>query len=180
MSQKQSSTFCIVVDCSIAQAAGSVESEHPCGIRCRDFLMKLRGRNHRLAWSNKIAEEWNKHRSKFATEWLFAMHRLDNVRDVQSSLQLTEAIVDSELDQGIKDALIKDSHLVEVALETDKRIGSLDDKARSYFSILSQSVQAIGDILWTNPVNEHEEATKWLEVGAPDQPNRRLKNCPHH
>lgn len=180
MSQKKSPTFCIVVDCSIAQAAGSVESEHPRGIRCRDFLMSLRGRNHRIAWSSQIAEEWSEHRSRFAMDWLLAMQRLGNVRRVQSQLQLAESIEETELDQGVKAALIKDSHLVEAALETDKRIASLDDRARNHFSNLCQTIQTIGDILWANPVNEDEEATKWLDDGAPDQPNRRLKNLSRH
>lgn len=180
MSQKKSTTFCIVVDCSIAQAAGSVESEHPRGIRCRDFLMMLRGRNHRLAWSSRIAEEWNEHRSRFAMDWLLAMQRLGNVRRVQSRIHLAEAIDDTDLDRGVKDALFKDSHLVEAALETDERIASLDDKARNHFANLSQIIQSIGDVLWANPVVENEEAIKWLEDGAPDQPNRRLKNYSHH
>lgn len=180
MSQKQSSTFCIVVDCSIAQAAGSIDSKHPVGTRCRLFLESLRNNNHRLAWSALIDKEWAEHRSTFASTWLVAMIKRDKLHRIQSSLQLSEAIDETELDQGVKDALIKDSHLVEVALETDKRIASLDDKARNHFSNLSQMIQAIGDILWTNPVHEDEDATKWLEDGAPDQSKRHLKNYLRH
>ena len=41
MSKKSTPTYCLVINCSVAHAAGGLDSRHPTGIMCRDFLQKL-------------------------------------------------------------------------------------------------------------------------------------------
>jgi hypothetical protein len=69
----------------------------------------------------------------------------------------------------------KDLRLIEAARMTDKRVISLDDTARSYFSVVSSQVGELGDILWVNPVNDDETPVQWLTNGAPNEEQRQLR-----
>jgi hypothetical protein len=53
MSKKKIPSRCLVVDASIARAAGSLESKHPTGALCRNFLMAIRSVCHRIGWTDK-------------------------------------------------------------------------------------------------------------------------------
>jgi hypothetical protein len=73
MSKKRIATSSLVVDASVARAAGSLESKHPTGILCRDFLMGVRSVCHRIVWTEAIKVEWDKHDSVFARQWRVSM-----------------------------------------------------------------------------------------------------------
>ena len=67
MSDKRIESVCLVIDTSIAQAAGGFESKHPLGSECREVLSRVRGICHRIAFGERMREEWHRHMSKFAT-----------------------------------------------------------------------------------------------------------------
>jgi len=69
----------------------------------------------------------------------------------------------------------KDLRLIEAARITDKRIISLDDTARKFFSAVSSRVGERRDILWVNPVNEDETPIQWLTDGAPNEEQRQIR-----
>src|SRR5262245_37230002 len=127
MSKKRRPTCCLVIDASIARAAGSLDSKHPTGILCRDFLMKLRGVCHRMTWTAAIKTEWDGQQSPFALTWRVSMERLGKLRRVVPESQLPEEIKECKVDAGVEAKMIKDCHLVEAALATDSRVASLDD-----------------------------------------------------
>jgi hypothetical protein len=83
MKKKRPKSFCLVVDASIARAAGPPESRHPTGAHCRDFLIALRGFGRRMAWSEAIRTEWDKHQSAFARQWRVSMMKLGKLRPVK-------------------------------------------------------------------------------------------------
>jgi hypothetical protein len=176
MSQKKTTTFCLVIDADIARAAGSLESNHPRGSLCRDFLLRVRGICHRMAWTDAIRNEWEKHRSKFATEWLASMTRLNKLRriDAQEAAETRDEISESCPDKAIIAKVLKDFHLIEAALATDSRVASLDETARGHFSRLSAGAESLQNIVWINPTIEDEKAVEWLEQGAPLQKKRLL------
>jgi hypothetical protein len=174
MSKKSTPTYCLVIDCSVAHAAGGLDSKHPTGIMCRDFLQKVRGICHRMAWTSAIKAEWDRHKSKFATEWLLKMERLGKLRWLESMTHLSDDIKACKVESGIEAALLKDCHLVEAALDSDSRVASLDDTVRKHFSDISVTIEVLKPILWVNPTNESEASDAWLEDGAPNQPKRRL------
>ena len=62
--------------------------------------------------------------------------------------------------------MIKDCLLIELALETDKIIVSLDETAREAFRKASQSVADLRNICWVNPVLPEEKGLEWLENNA--------------
>ncbi|MBC7225727.1 MAG: hypothetical protein H5T61_00655 [Thermoflexales bacterium] len=66
----------------------------------------------------------------------------------------------------------KDLFLVELALETDRRVISLNEKQRKQFSQLAKQIPDLSAILWLNP--DGEDVPAWLRNSAPDDPQYRL------
>lgn len=176
MSKKQTKSRCLVVDASVARAAGRLESPHPVGRRCRNFLMEVRGICHRMAWSPPIETEWQKHESIFAMSWRVSMMNLRKLVpvDIRSVTTLGDRITMTSVDPSVVAIVEKDFHLMEAAGATDMRIVSLDDNARGHFHSLIDIVPALARVLWVNPAIEDEQAVRWLQEGAPDERRRRL------
>ena len=177
MSKKKIPSACIVVDASIARSAGPPESNDERSVACRAFLMALRGVGHRVAWNAPIKAEWDKHQSHFAREWWTAMVSIGNVFPVPFvlSLELRQAIEDAGVDEGVKQAMTKDLHLVETAFASNHRVGSLDDKVRGHFARFVAHFESLGVVLWVNPEDADEVATEWVLAGAPNKPRHRLE-----
>ena len=177
MSLKKTPSQCFVIDASIARAAGGFESLHPVGIQCRDFLQKIRGVCHRMAWNGAIKAEWDRHQSNFTKTWFVSMFNLGKIRKVADAprADFREAVVDHSPSEGSTKAMLKDAHLIEAALETDRRIASLDEVARGHFSRLSGAHEDLSSIHWTNPASEQDGCLEWLEAGAPEDAARRLR-----
>jgi hypothetical protein len=177
MSKKKIRTCCLAVDASVAKAAGPLESRHPTGARCRDFLIALRGVGHRIAWSLAIKAEWDKHQGAFAAQWRTSMTDLKKLIPVADELvqELREAIEGHAEDQSVVAIMLKDAHLIEAALATDSRLSSLDENARGHFSRLAATYSDIRPIIWVNPDVAEERGVEWLEDGAPAERFRRLK-----
>jgi hypothetical protein len=177
MKKKRPKSWCLVVDASIARAAGPPESRHPTGAHCRDFLIALRGVGHRMAWSEAIKTEWDKHESSFARQWRVSMVSLGKLRPVtdEQDEELRVAIEDHSDDENVVALMLKDAHLIEAAFATDSRVASLDDTVRGHFRQLAVTLDSLRAILWVNPANEDEQTVSWLEKGAPAHPTRRFK-----
>ncbi len=117
-----------------------------------------------------IQAEWNQHQSGFARKWRSSMVArkkliLLNVVERQDIRQRVEL---ENFTQDQKNAMLKDCHLVEAAISTDKRIISLDDAARNLFVVLSDNVADLQDVLWVNPVSDVDQVMSWIE-GAPNE-----------
>ena len=166
MSAKNVSSFVIVVDASIAHAAGSFESKHPTGIRCRECLAAVRGTGHRLAWNAPIKSEWTSHESAFASSWRAEMFRRGKVTVVpdDSIGEVRAAVATAPTERH--SALLKDAHIVEAALNSDHRVLSCDSKACGHWRTVCEAYAPIGIINWVDPTNDHQGANAWL---APTQ-----------
>jgi hypothetical protein len=177
MSKKKIKTCCLVVDASIARAAGTLESRHPTGTLCRDFLVAVRGAGHRVAWSPVIKEEWDTHQSTFALQWRVSMLKLGNLRAVQDEVldELRDAIKGHSDDQHVVEIMFKDSHLIEAAIATDRRVAAQDRAARGHFTRLAQDFHLIRLVNWVDPTIEDEQVIAWVERGAPLERSRRLR-----
>jgi hypothetical protein len=177
MSKKRIRTRCLVIDASVAEAAGTTARPHPNAAHCRGFLDAVRGICHRVAWSETITSEWDRHKRGFAGQWLLSMRRIGKLRRVQDEKDepLREAIAAHSQDPRVVYKMLKDVHLIEAALATDFRIVSCDDNARGHFGRLAVTFPSLRKIMWVNPVTEGERAIEWLEAGAPAKPYRRLK-----
>ncbi len=130
-----------------------------------------------MAWSGAIKAEWDKHESLFAIQWRVAMTNLQKLRHVNEEAQedLRLAIEGHSDDPNVVALMLKDAHLLEAALATDRRVGSLDDTVRGHFGRLAAKLELLRAIMWVNPAIEDEQAVQWLENGAKRMRSRQLK-----
>jgi hypothetical protein len=168
----------LVVDASVAGAAGGKTATAPDSTRCRDFLLTLRQETRcSVVMPPKLKDEWEKHRSVFAAIWLASMasHRRVIFDDVPPSNKMRREIEHAAATkQSEVKALRKDFHLIEAAIANDRIVVSLDEKVRQLFRTASQSVVAIKKVVWVNPVKTEEESVKWLQKGAKPENVRML------
>ena len=164
----------LVIDASVARAAGGDSAEHSTSKSCRDLLAAVLNICHHAVFSQSIEDEWNKHQSIFARKWRSSMMARKKLHliDVPEDIILRRKVERS--DSGTE-AMMKDIHLIEAALLSDKRIISLDDAARSNYAETSDRVKEIGGVIWVNPdMHEEEEVIQWLERGTTPDHSRRL------
>jgi hypothetical protein len=106
--------------------------------------------------SAALAGEWDRHQSLFALRWRAEMRSQAKIVDI---VDVENADVRSQV--TVSPAVMKDLHLVEAALATDKVVVSLDDRARGELN-----VEATRDIVWVNAVADGGHAVYWLRAGA--------------
>jgi hypothetical protein len=161
----------LVIDASILRAAGdrSVPARS-----CRDFLEAVLEICHQVVACGELSGEWRRHRSRYSAVWQRRMisrkkFKVDSVR-----APLKEAVEDLDLPDGQRLDLLKDLHLVEMALQTDGRVASLDESARGLFARASTSLRDLRSLTWVNPMRSEDGAIEWLEKMCPREPERSL------
>ena len=170
----------LVIDASVAQAAGPQGATHPTAKHCRDFLLVAGDVCHRLVFTPAVEEEWNEHQSGFARRWrrsMFARKKVDRVEaptDETFRGQLEQATTAEKQ----KEAMLKDAHLIEAARATGLRVAALDDAVRELFQGAALSVAALRQVCWINPANQNELPLEWLQSGAPADRFRKLGHVP--
>ncbi len=172
----------IVVNASVARAAGGKDATASVSVNCTEFLETFRDNTlHHVVMTLELSEEWNKHQSNFAAAWLANMIATKRFHYVVLPQNRTlhdkvEATASQEKDIN---AMLKDFHLLGAALETDKTVISLDETIRTLFAQASQQVDGIRGIIWVNPDRTVEEQPiVWLNNGAPPEPHRQLAAYP--
>ena len=122
----------LVVDASVAQAAGGASATAQVSKACRDTLQAILQICHRMVLTREMQQEWNKHQSGFARTWrvsMVARKKFESASDKREDLwNLIAQLTPREQDIDI---MKKDFHLIEAALATDLRVLSLDQEARS-------------------------------------------------
>jgi hypothetical protein len=151
----------LVVDATIVQAAG--ESNHPISSANRDFLNWVLDICHRVAMTTEIGDEWARHQSKLTRRWRVAMYARKKIVTLQVQAN-TELRLRLTLGRGAeeREAILKDTHLIEAALSADRIVASLDERARALFHNAELNV-----VTWVNPISERARIRGWLEEGAP-------------
>jgi hypothetical protein len=76
--------------------------------------------------------------------------------------------------ESIRDAMLKDIHLIEAALKADKIVVSMDEAVRRYFHEATQKVGELRLIVWVNPCESEETPLEWLKDGAELERDRLL------
>lgn len=168
----------LVVDASVAVAAGGRTAAAPTATRCRDFLEALRQETHyHIVLPPNLNDEWQRHMTPFASRWLRAMARRGRVviDDVPPSNKMRREIESvAARKKSEVDALRKDFHLVEAAIAHDRTVVSRDELVRRLFKAAARSVVAIKKVVWVNPVNAAERPLAWLRGGAKAEQARML------
>lgn len=167
----------LVVDASVAGAAGGVRAVCPTSVHCRDFLLAFDQSDHKAVMSRDIFGEWKIHESGFSRRWRMSMIAKKRIYVIE------EEIIDTTLRKKINAAklsrrdcreLLKDCILIEAATKTDKSVISLDETARIFFAKLSNEISKLKRILWVNPNKTKDKAIAWLEAGAKNEEKRLL------
>lgn len=165
---KKSTSKNLVIDASVARASGGEIAVHPTSTITRNFLNTVSAMCHKVVMTPAIRNEWNQHQSSFSRKWRSSMIARKNVilLNIEERHDIRQPIELEDVTPEQKDAMLKDCHLLEAAIATDKQIVSLDDKARKLFVGLSHRVTSIQDIMWINPVSDTEKVMTWLEGGS--------------
>ena len=167
----------LVIDASVVQAAGPEGATSPTSKNCRDFLKAVLTICHQVVMTPDIGEEWKKHLSGFSRKWRVSMeakkkvHRPGSVVDDELRARISNAASSDKE----RDALSKDTLLIEAALATDCAIAALDDTALRAFRKAANSVREIRRIVWVNPGKTDERPIAWLEEGARIERTRQLR-----
>lgn len=158
----------LVVDASVARAAGGEEATHATSQTCREFLLTILKVCHRVVMTAEIRKEWDKHQSRFARGWRVSMVARKKLvlLTVEANPTLRNKLERVAGDGHQSLAIMKDCHLIEAALETDHTIISLDDTARGLFSEASAQVHECRPIIWVNPSKPEDDSLVWLNGGA--------------
>lgn len=168
----------LVIDASVARAAGGEEASYPVSKNCRNFLKAVLTICHRIVMTPEIGEEWKRHRSNFAQTWLASMQgrkkvfRLDSATNYKLRDKIERAA--SQMKEHEREAMRKDFLLIESSVMTDCTVISLDDAVRRLFAEALQSVGELKNVVWVNPGRIEEELIRWLENGAKPEKGRRL------
>ncbi len=89
-------------------------------------------------------------------------------------MELRSAMADTVPGERQPIEALKDCHLLEAALLTDRCIASLDDRARQHFVVAARTIGKLKSITWVNPATEEETPLQWLEDGAKVEKERLL------
>jgi hypothetical protein len=173
----------LVIDASIARAAGGPDATFPKSKRCRDFLLDVLDARHRVVMTADIRAEWQRHQSGYARRWLVSMHARKNVHwdsavvaddALRARIVRTATGGSAEQVQADREAMLKDCCLLEAALAADKTITSLDERVRRLFGAAAHQVGELREIVWANPDLIEERCSDWLREGAHAERKRQL------
>ena len=103
-----------------------------------------------------LRDEWRRHQSLFAAQWLAEMRskrKVEEVEDLPNETLRREA--------SPKKSVQKDLYLVEAALNADRIVISLDELARTELALPTAA-----EVMWVNPVLGGGHVIYWLNRGA--------------
>lgn len=167
---------CLVIDTDIASSAGGEHAQDTRSKQCRDVLMAVRNTGHAVVVTEMISDEWRRHQSSFTRTWLRSMYAKRKVcqLDISANEELRGKIEQVIAEEKKRNAMLKDVHLVEAALEADKTVISMDQTVRLYFQEGAPKVVVFKQIIWVNPSKEDERCLEWLQNGAERERERML------
>lgn len=138
----------LVIDTSVICSAG--EMEHPVSSACRETLLLILRVCHRVAMTDAIRNEWDKHMSRFSRKWWRAMAAR---RKAPKHITSGGVKIDmTGLSQKDQEEIKKDLFLVEAALSADRIIVSRDDSLQVALAKTPQGLKVLHSITWLNPV----------------------------
>lgn len=149
---RKGKSYLLVVDASVARAAG--ETNHPVSSSCREALESILRICHRIIMGYTLSVEWKNHESRFAKRWLVSMYARRKVITIDSTsfpVLVEKAIT---LTDREREALEKDKHLVELAIDGDGVIYSIDDTAIEIWDKCCKQMNTPKEITWKNPIRE--------------------------
>lgn len=157
----------LVVDTNVARSAG--ESQHPVSDACRQVLETMLTQQHRVVLTATQHQEWQKHQSRFARNWLVRMasKKLWHVLTPEPDSGLTNLLHALDCTDKARAEMLKDVHLLENALATDDVVLSLETNVLALFTTHAEALKIPRPVAWVNPVDEPKACMTWVAAGAP-------------
>ena len=164
----------LVVDANIARSAGEADE---CAKACRDTLVALQQRDHKLAMCEQLIAEWKKHAGRFAFRWLVAMQKRKKVEQFDLQFETAQLKVRFPRERQ-KQRGSEDIHLLVIANKVSKVVLANDEEARELFAAYAPE-DVRNEISWSNPCREKDETLAWIEKGFPARKDLLLANYPY-
>lgn len=151
----------IIVDANIAKSCTD-PARHVTSEGCLLLTQMLADRRSdlRVVLTPKLEEEWGRHATRTFMSWWASMEsrgRIDHEKDVRVADY--RGAIEAVGDAGVRDLLLKDAHLVELALLQHYPVASQDDKQARHVAALAADYALVGNVEWFNPVT----AIGWIE-----------------
>ena len=165
----------VVVDVSIAQAAGGLGALASESRTCTSILEALRDHGCFVVTCDEWLTEWHRHRSRYSYQWLSSMFARRKVRKVSlSAAQALHNCVVGKTSPTSRATVMKDIYLICASFAADRRILSLDEEVRNLLKGVGSACPRLCDILWANPMNDAESVLGWIAAGLPFEADRSL------
>ena len=181
----------LVIDTTVAQAAGGPTATERGSVYCSNFLGVVLRKHYEVVMTPALRAEWNNHMSSFTISWLAAMKAKGRIYAVdpppfaklrQDLDTLFTALVEQagqgknqahvQQLQNNHTAVLKDLHLIEAALASDSTIISGDHKVRDLFAAATAEIRELRTITWVDA--DDPGLVTWAEGGAIREKRRSL------
>lgn len=165
----------LVVDASVARAAGEPSTVRTSPApECTAALGAMRESSCMVAVSDRLKTEWDRHASGYAKKWLGNMIATKRVKRVAGNWAHLASVLESSSDYPDRTAreVNKDLDVLNAAMQTDRRVLSLDGKQRVLLRKLCDEVPPLKALYWLSPCESG--VIDWLRCGAPDDTSRTL------
>lgn len=163
----------IVVDADIAFSAGG--SDHPTSKKSRLVLQTILSSNLNVAFCKNLSAEWKKHGSSFACKWLSSMVAKKRCVRIAAEDVIQLDIENAGLSEADVVVALKDAHVVNNALKTDRFITSNDKAARRVYLEVSKSSGKLNEVSWVVPMDDCEDLLRLFKDGGFIPPKWLLK-----
>ena len=158
----------MVVDTSVARAASGRPGAGFPSPQCTQALEYI-GSNYLIAMSKELREEWKRHQTQYAENWL--AEQIGRKRVKLGAAHWPDEVLLLEAAQSLPGngptEVQKDLHLVALAMTHDKRVVSNDLRQRSLLRRISELPDSVRSLMWASVAAG--EAIPWLETGCPEQ-----------
>lgn len=156
----------LVVDTNVAFSAGL--SEHPTSNACRRLLDSMFEGQYSVVLSATQFMEWQKHQSGYSKRWLVQMKakKLWHILAPEPDSGLAARAKKITCTEEVRQEILKDLHLLENALATDRIVLSMETNVFRLFSEHKKVLKVPQPVAWVNPTDDIEACLAWIEAGT--------------
>lgn len=159
----------IIVDANIAKSCTD-PARHATSEGCLLLTQMLADRRSELqvVLTPTLEEEWERHATRTFMSWWASMESRRRIRH-EHDVRVADyrSAIATVGDAGVQELLLKDAHLVELALLQHYPVASQDDKQARHVTALAEDYPLLGNVEWFNPVTA-DGWIAWLESGCED------------
>lgn len=159
----------ILIDANVARSCTD-PARHPTSEGCLLLTQMLARRqcNLDVALTPSLEDEWDRHGTRTFKSWWAAMESRRKIhREGDARVADYRDVIASLPDEGVRNLLLKDAHLVEIALLRRYPVASQDDNQARHLVAISALYALIGSVEWFNPVSS-EGWIEWLQSDCAD------------